>query len=242
MHLDARFRSRFFQESFAKQIDTFCEVLEERVLPVFSNAESEAEEVAEREYQRLGSLPGGGDGPLFEMDEAAERAHEAGLAHYEMLLAANQAFLNLATVALYHMFEQQLIVFHRRQVLHPAEEHDQKLSTSLDVFYERLEAGGVRVNALPSWATVEELRLAANTIKHGEGQSARRLRRLRPRLFTPPVFHGTRWETSDVHGTVSQPLAGEDVYITIDDFRRYRCALVTFWAEFGEAILRNESA
>lgn len=240
MYLDARFWSSFFRESFAEQIHTFCEVFEERVLHVFSNAETEAEEAAEREYQRLGSLPSGEYGPEIEMEEAAESAQEAGLAHYEMLIAANQTFLNLAAAALYHMFEQQLLVFHRRQVLQPSEEYDQKLSTDLGAFFKKLVAGGITVNALPAWAIVEELKLAANTIKHGEGQSARRLRDVCPRLFTPPTLHGTQWETTYFHGTVSQPLAGTDIFVTTDDLRRYRYALTAFWAEFGEAILENQ--
>lgn len=240
MYLDAKFWSHFFEISFAKQIGVFCDLLETRVLPVLSDTDAEAEAAAEREYDRLGNLPGGEYGPILEMGDAAEMAQEAGLAHYEMMTATRQAFLNLAAAALYHMFEQQFLVFHRRQVLHPREEHDPKLSTKLDVFFKRLKAGGLNVEALPTWNTIAELGLAAHTIKHGEGRSARQLRSVRAKLFTPPLLHGTRFDKP--LGTVSQPLAGEDIYMTPEDIRRYRDALLSFWKDFGEAILRNQDA
>jgi hypothetical protein len=238
MYLNARFWSHLFETSFAKQIGAFCEVLETRVLPLFANAEAEAEKVAETEYGRLGNLPGGEYGPSIDPADAAEMAQEAGLAHYELITATMQTFLNLTATALYHMFEQQLLVFHRRQVLRPAEEHDPELSTKLDVFYERLQGAGLAVKGLPSWTTISELALAAHTIKHGEGRSARRLRTMNPQLFTPPALHGTRF--SRPVGTVSQPLAGEDIYVTLEDIHKYRDALLLFWREFGQAILKIE--
>lgn len=238
MYFNADFWSRFFRESFVRQIEVFCDVFESRVLPVFANVESEADEAAEREYDRIGSLPGGDDGPVLDMADAAELAQEAGLAHYEMLMATRQTFLNLAVTALYHLFEQQLLVFHRRQVLHPAEEHDPKLSTRVDVFKVRIEAAGIGLASFPTWSTIEELRLAANTIKHAEGASAKLLREFRPRLFSPPTVHDTLLESTV--GTVDQPLAGEDIYVTVEDYRRYRDGLLSFWTDFGEAILNSE--
>lgn len=234
LFLDPRFWSHFFEVSFAKQIEVFCDVVLSRVLPVFDDADTEAEQVAEAEYDRLGSLPGGEYGPIIEMDEAAEMAHEVGLAHYEVLTSVKQALLNLSAAALYHMLEQQLLVFHRRQVLHPREESDPKLSTDIKVFLRRLKEGGLDMDQLASWRALEELRCLANTIKHGEGRSARRLRELRPALFTPPTLHGTRWDKPI--GIVSQPLAGEDIYVTVEDLSRYRDMLLAFWGEFGEAI------
>lgn len=238
MYFNARFWSRFFEDSFSRQIRMFCAVLEERVLPVFADADSEAEEAAEREYERLGNLPGGPDGPVFDMGDAAEMAREAGLAHYEMMTGTRQTFLNLAAAALYHTFEQQLLVFHRRQVLSPAEEHDTTINDRLRVLRQRLEAAGIRLESLEAWDTVAELELVANTIKHGEGRSARALREVRPGLFTPPVLHGTALDKP--LGTVNQPLAGEDIYVTVADIRRYRDALLSFWDAFGRAILENQ--
>lgn len=234
MYLDPRYWSHFFEVSFAKQVRMFCEVIQSRVLPVFDNAAAEAEQVAADEFERIGSLPGGEDGPIIEMDDAAEMAHEAGLEHYETLMSVNQALRNLASAALYHLLEQQLLLFHRRQVLDPREEADPKLSTDINVFLRRMKDGGLDLDQLSTWKAIEELRCLANTIKHGEGPSAKRLRELRPSLFTAPVLHGTRWD--EPIGVVSQPLAGEDIYVTSGDFERYRDILLSFWAEFGEAI------
>lgn len=234
IYLDPRYWSYFFEASFSKQVRMLCDVVVDRVLPVFDDADKEAERVAADEFARLGSITGGDGTPFLDSADAAERANEVGLAHYEMLTSVHQALVNLTAAALHHMLEQQLLLFHRRQVLSPREEVDPRLSTDMTVFRQRLKDGGLDLNDLGSWRALEELRCLANTIKHGEGRSAAKLRELRPQLFTSPVLHGTRWE--EPLGVVSQPLAGEDIYVTADDLARYRDMVLEFWNEFGEAI------
>ncbi len=248
MYFDAHFWSHYFLSVFAKQVKHFHEVLTQRVLPQFETASEEADEVADMEFERLGNIRSSDGDPALDEAQAAEASFEAGLAHYEMLVGVRQTFLNLAVAALYHMFEQQLLFFHRRQVLSPQEEyaldHDPTLNgptlNDLRELDRRLASAGVRRDELACWKAIEELKLAANAIKHGEGSSARRLHRLRPELFLPESRRDTPPDM--ILGTAAQPLAGQDIYITQSDLERYRDALCEFWRDFGNALRGVQAA
>ncbi len=67
------------------------------------------------------SAPATGDEDPADFAEAAE---QAGVSHYLLLDGIRQGMLNLFAAALYHSFEQQVMRFHRKQVLHPGEEND----------------------------------------------------------------------------------------------------------------------
>jgi len=206
-----------------------------RVLATFDDLDKEAEAVADQEWDRLMSLPGCEDGP--DPGELAEQATERGLEYYQTLQGIRQGLLNVAAVWLYHLYEQQWHFFHRKEVLYPAEERCKELD-KWRVFKNRLAEARVYVEKLPSWTKVDELRLAANTVKHGEGPSAEDLRNLRPDLFVPP------WERDGTEGDSlwafplppEMPLAGEDMYVSAGDLGQYFSALLSFWREFGEAI------
>jgi hypothetical protein len=237
-YFDARFWSTYFVSHFVAQTRFFCDALEKRVLPAFATADSEANTVAEAEFERLMTIPPFEDGPVLDTSQAAEAATDAGISRYLMVQDTRQVFLNLSAAALYHMLEQQLLVFHRRQVLPLHEEHDPTLNADVGILFERLARAGVKVDALPSWRTIDELRLAANVIKHGEGPSARKLREVRPQLLFAPSLQGLG--TGVAHRHVSQPLAGLDVYVTVSDIRRYRDGLSDFWRELSDALLGVE--
>ena len=236
-YFDAHFWSTYFLTHFAAQAQFFCDTLETRVLPAFEAAGTEADALADEVYERFMAAVRFEDGPAFDTSQAAEAAKDAGVSHYLMIQDARQVFLNLGAAALYHMFEQQLLVFHRRQVLKLHEEHDPSLNADVHVLHERLGHAGVSLETLPSWIIVDELRLAANVVKHGEAASARRLREVRPQLLQPPVRH---FESSPPLGLVSQPLAGQDIYVTVADIQRYRDALFAIWNELGDALVQAE--
>jgi len=230
--LDGRFWSQHFLRVFTPQINAFCDAFVQRVLPVFAQIEEEADAAAQAEYERLGRLPSDGG---WDMADAAEKAIDVGMAHYETLSAVRQTLLNLAVAALCHMVEQQIMLFHRKQVLHPREEDEPKLINH-GRWKTRMRDAGVDVTTLPSWAELEELRHIANSVKHAEGKAAAKLREIRPELLIHPSL---REETSvwdlATH-PLYLPLAGEDLYLSIDDLEQYRSIVVSFWRELGDAI------
>ena len=82
---------------------------------------------------------------------------------------------------------------------------------------------------------IEELRRAANAIKHGDGPSAEALRTLRPDLFRTP-----HWTSSDGEPESPSafrppralvPLAGEGIYVRPDDLSRWLESVAAYWNE-----------
>lgn len=233
--LDGNFWSSHFERLFVPQVNNFCDVLLKRVLPTFAKIEQEADGVAEDEFKRLGSMPGDSE---TDMGSLSEQAQEAGVAHYDALESVRQTIINLSTAALFHIFEQQLLFFHRRQVLHPAEENDiSKIRT--DELKRRLLSGGIDIESLQSWKDIYELQLIANSVKHAEGRSSEELQGLRKDLFTHPVLRNEEVPWPDLDARVYLPLAGQDIYLTTADLEKYRSAIVLFWQEFGEAIRKH---
>jgi len=233
--LDGQFWSYYFKQRFIPQINAFCDVIINRINPTFSNVEQEADTIAQNEFERLGIMPVDED-HILDMADMAEKAQEAGLNYYQAITGIHQGIINLSVAALYHLFEQQLLLFYRRQILRPSEENNYNLM-NLNQLMTRLSDGGLKLDNLSSWQHVDELRLIANAVKHAEGKSTKNLRRLRPDLFENPILkedESTSWLafSHDVY----MPLVGEDIFLTIADLDFYRNSLLSFWNEFGDVI------
>jgi len=222
-----------FRDEFGPQLSALVEVLEKRLLPAFEGIETEAQRISEDTWDRLMSRPATGD---EDPGDFAEAAQEAGVEHFMLMDGIRQGILNMFAVALYHAFEQQMMLFHRKEVLHPAEEDDQTLF-ALPVLKQRLRGFGIDMREFPSWPKVDELRLAANTVKHAEGKSARRLHATRPEMFEHPrVAAFSSVQLDNPH--VFQPLVGEGLYVSLRDIRDYHAHLVQFWEELTDAMQR----
>lgn len=195
--------------------------------------EVEAEIAAEEEWQKMMNQAAG---EYVNAGTLAEQAQEIGISTYLTLEAVRQSIVNLAAAALYHMFEQQILLFHRRQVLHPSEENIQKL-INMKEFKKRLSDTGIDYETLPSWKKVYELRLVANVVKHAEGRSAEELRTLRPDLFEHPALREKSLLKRMGTPAVFMPLAGKDIYLTTDDLNAYQTSLCNFWEEFADTIM-----
>jgi hypothetical protein len=235
MWLDPQFWSHCFKDTFAKQIDTFWNAVVNRVLPTLDHIAEEAEKVAEHVYQRLGNDPAS---EFTDMSDIAESAQDAGIAYYDLMSGMKQNFLNIATVGLHHLFEQQLLVFHRRQVLGPNQEDDVRLLEVKEMKGCLAEAG-IDIEGLSSWPKIDELRLVANAVKHGEGSSARQLRNRRRDLFVHPSVRKEGPFGDHPQQRIYMPMSGVEVFVTVKDFGEYRDAILMFWDEFGTLILAN---
>ncbi len=237
MHLGGLFWATHFRRVAVAQVRILEEVLTERILPAFAAIDDDAERRSHEVYEALGQLPADDS---FDMADAAETAQEAGLARYEALEGARQAVVNALTVALAHLVEQQLLFFHRRQVLHPAEEND-PAAFGFRIFEARLLGAGVRLEDVHGWSTIKELRAVGNAIKHTDGASADLVRTLRPELFTAPVLRNTEY-ASRPERPIFTPLAGDDLYVTEEDFRTYVAGVVDFLEAFAGVIEQRTGA
>ena len=99
--------------------------------------------------------------------------------HAVLLESMRFATLNLYAAALYHLTEQHLIDV-PLQILNYDDRHNLRPDGAVVWFKNAL---ALDLLSLPTWSLIEELRLVANVVKHGEGDSAAKLRKIRPELF-----------------------------------------------------------
>src|SRR5262249_45467784 len=194
--------------------------------------EEEAEAVSQEAWEVFMSAPGTGDEDPANFAEAAE---QIGVSRYLLLDGIRQGMLNLFAAALYHAFEQQVMRFHRKQVLHPREENNPNFF-KMHEFRKRVRDYGIDITTFSSWPKVDELRLVANAVKHAEGDSVQKLHSLRPDLFEHPQLK--EFPALAIRGTprVFQPLVGADLYVSLEDIHNYRNTLLEFWEELSHAI------
>ena len=218
---------------FIPLIDAFSDCLKKRVLPSFDKLEQEADQVANETWNRLGSHATENTDPA----DLADSAFQKGLEFYQTMTEMIQGIRNLFAVGLYHLFEQQVLYFHRSELLDFGEENDPKLFKTKEAF-ERLAAHGIAIDQFRSWDKVRELQTLANAIKHADGPSCEALKELRPDLFCHP-------DARDLGPTylpgvkVFQPLGGEAIYVTDEAFDGYVAAAKEFWNELAAVLERQ---
>jgi hypothetical protein len=222
----------YFRREYIPQIEFYASCLKDRLPPTVTNLEEEAKKVEEDTYWRLLSKATSVDPDIASL---AEQAVDEGLSHYQMMEQTVQGITNLFTVGLFHLFEQQLMYFHRKWLM-GSDDRDQ---LKIDVAKDQLLQRGIDVKGFTSYSKVHELRVLANCIKHGDGPSCEELRRVQPILFRSPHLRdhpemNLPWNPPP--RPVIQPMAGEDIYMTMDEFVRYAEAVKTFWSELGSAL------
>ena len=222
------------QTEFIPQINYIADVLEERLLPNIAeeNIEAESKRISYEKWEEFMSTPGTGE---ENPGDFVDSALDAGISHYGLMTGIRQGLLNLFAVALFHAFEQQILLFHRKNVLQVEEENDDKLFKMLE-FQQRLEEFDIKITEFASWPKIDELRLLANAVKHAQGNSSHRLREVRPDLFEDP-------HTADISmysaPPIFQPLVGDGLYVALHDLGDYRNSLIRFWEDLAEQLQRD---
>jgi hypothetical protein len=242
--LDGLFWGPYFRRVYVAEILALRDTIFDRILPAFREISSEAETAQEDEWNRQMSMPSeGGDDP----GDAGEMASEVGIAHYERLCRMRQMTLNMMAVNLRHLVDQQIMDFHKRQVLSISEERERTLHKDI-VFRDRLRNAGIDVETLRSWISMVELRLLSNVIKHGEGDfkperqtDYDKLFVTCPELFVEPEIRGTESQLCG-RPRVDRPAGGEDLYVSETDLSRYIESSVMFWNELAEIVEFHSSA
>ncbi|WP_434668014.1 hypothetical protein P5W99_36580 [Paraburkholderia sp. A3BS-1L] len=233
MH-NALFWRGYFERMFKPHLERTLQVLEKRLIPTFDGIEAEATAVREKTYEDLMAMPV--DPDMTDESMLADAAFQAGYDHYSGMEAVRQSLINAFAPLLFHTWEEQLIGFHRKEVLRPREKNDNRL-LQVKILRKRLMDEGLDVTRLSTWSSLEELKLVANTVKHADGESADRLRGVRPELFemdrgasaANPIRHACQHR-------VYHPMSGEDLYLTLGDLQGYGRAAIAFWEEFADAL------
>ena len=237
---NAGFWATWFRENHVPQIEAFQTKAFRRVDSAFRGIDAEADAQAKAEYQRLGSLPADPDS-CVDMSDLADVATEHGIAYYETMSAVRQSIVNLLAVGLHHLFEQQQQLFFRRGIA--VRETIRFTTCELE---KRLRQCAIDSRRFECAAKVDELKLAANAIKHGAGKSADGLAEVRPDLFRDPLLGEPRWAMVEPDsrrtGLTSppiSPLAGADIHVSERDLAEWRAAVVSYWNELADILERH---
>lgn len=188
----------------------------------FDDIEKEADEHANTLYN---NYPGTED---TDPSSVAEWATEQGIELYETLSIMKSNHLLMTISMLYHIWEQQLVKFTVQELEHYFRFDDKSLS------YEEVQKifalHGVNIIDKKSWKKIRELKCLVNTIKHGEGDSAERLRKIRPDFFKLDIIRDT--DTLKLSGTVL--LDEYSLQVKEEDLLDYINATKGFWDEMPE--------
>ncbi|SYX86924.1 hypothetical protein [Paenibacillus alvei] len=129
---------------------------------------------------------------------------------------------------LYHTWEQQLIKFTISELSHDI--HFPKKALHFGHVQSVFQLHGVSITKTNAWKKIRELKQLTNTIKHGDGDSADKLRKLRPDFFQSEFFNDT--DTLELLGSVL--LDGYTLKVKDDDFLDYVNSTISFWDEMPE--------
>ena len=217
--------------NFIPGIDFFSRCLEEKIVPAFDSIENEADEIEREAFEN----PGGYIDPEnYDPADAAENAFERGLEYYQWMKGTLQGVINLFTSGLYHLLEQQLLLFHRQELLSIGEKNNMSL-LKFNEAKRRLLTHGINIENFESWSKIDELRLVSNTVKHADGSSAQNLQYRRPDLFSRSLTTSIM-NSSITVVPVFTPLTGDSVYVTQSEFRKYVSSVKKFWKEMCVAL------
>ncbi len=220
---------------FLAQIKQFDKVFSGTVFPPFADPETQANKVAEDYWNQKMSEPVGEDGPRYDPGDVADDAHEKSIEFYETMHAMHQTVLNLFAAGVFHLFEQQLgTLLEDWNGKRPKYPFNELINGATFV-----DKSGNRTafNAAPAWAKLDELRLVANVVKHAEGSSASDLRSVNDEYFKHPAVRGTSLAEHFGHDRMQgEPLSGEGMYVTKDDYDGLVAAVVAFWTWLADTI------
>jgi hypothetical protein len=221
-----------FKEPYRLYIETYTK----RIAPVFDNIEEEANQIAKEHFREMGAF--------FHPDyhdegDFAEAAFEKGLEHFEglSLIRYNTKLMWISTM--YQLWEQQVRKFLFEEISRTHKMYDKKnneitfksfCARGIDEIKETFLEFNYNLETLTVWPDIDELRLLANVIKHGDGRSASQLEQLKPRFFKSQV------SSSNLLELYKSTLTEIVLNIDESDFLRYGDALIRFWDELPERL------
>ncbi|WP_122390253.1 hypothetical protein [Pseudomonas savastanoi] len=221
-----------FRDDFIPTIQRVEDVFLLRLQPTFTSIEAESEKLEDDLWESAMSQPYYGDYP--DEGDIAEAVRDASVSHYMGLKGMEQGLLNCCALFLYHLYEQQVMIFLRQELLPWRKKDDKTLYTHGEV-RKRLGLINVDITKFACWAKLEELRHLANAIKHGEGKSSVELLKIAPHLFEVSG-QVSGWPLS---GRVYTPLLGEDIFVNAGHIHEYVGALKQYWMELGDALTKE---
>ena len=219
------------REHFKSEISDYVEVYCQKLLPVFKDIESDVEKYTNDIYNNSMSQPACDDS--MDPGSIAETALDEGIEHYSYLKLGKYNLTATWHATLYQVWEQQLRRFLFQEISHVYNIQFKTFCTKLSEIKKKFEFHNVDIESFSCWPQVEELRLLCNVIKHGDGDSAKDLQKIKPVLFKQE-------DDIDYMKTFKTTLLEETLNINEMTLKSYRKALLSFWDEIPERNYSDE--
>jgi len=219
-----------YRQLYRDQIDRLVDTLTVRLLPTFDSVHAEVEAIQREAYRANNERAN--DGNWLDPQTAHDAAFEASSVHFDIVLDLRQGLQNMFALTLYHLFEQQVRAFHVRVL------HHKPLKFGPDVMKAWDKTLPDPVLTTEQLSGLDELRLVANAVKHGDGASAQELYTAAPHLFLADYEQDALDDpTVIVHKPdIGTPLFGQDLFVRLDDIHRYRQLRNGVWSAYLEAL------
>jgi hypothetical protein len=210
----------------------YVKIIQNDLLTAFADLNERAIKIRDDEYRRLCELPAPND---FDGDLSglADQSHEAGMVFYKTMSDLRQATLALYAVGLFHSIEQHLKDVCDDASFSMPPPVDTKLSLLVDWYQRHFR---LDLKSLTNWNQIETLRLVANTVKHGAGDSEMRLRQRCPELFEDQALRELLPDFPEMYTSprTRLPLGGQDLFISEAKFAELGASAIEFTAEIAE--------
>ncbi len=219
---------------FRAEIDSYAEIYFQKLLPVFKDMENEADKKSGEFYSNFMNMPAYDD--YIDSASIAEKALEIGIEHYSYLKLGKYHLTATWHATLYQLWEQQLRLFLFSEKSHVFKKNDFKTfcAKGFKEIKDEFLFHNVAIEGFSCWPKIKELRLLCNVIKHGDGDSSEKLRKLNPALFRkePSLFE--REKDIDYMDTYKTTLLEETLNINETTLHNYKEDLLSFWNEIPE--------
>ena len=207
------------------QIGRFVEVYNLKLKYIFENIDTEAEEHGSSFFESVMHSTYHPD--AIDPADIAEEAMDRSVRHWDLLNHGRYVLLGSWHVALYEAFEQQLRLYLYDELSH---EFNLSINHVFSRFNDQkkiLILYGIDLASLKGLKQIDQLRLVCNVVKHGEGSSAKELRKKRPDLIK---IHNDI-ELLELYGN---SLLEEVLSITDQSLIEFGKAIEDFWDSFPE--------
>lgn len=224
------------REKYIKDLTQIKELFIERIHPIFAEAENEATAYQNQLWDNLISQPCDEDS-IIDPSDFVETVQEASFEKYEILSLMQYRNISMWISCMCQVWEQQLFSFIYHEALSEGIKYDESdLKRGFAFSKEVFEWHQQPFENLACWPKIKELRALVNVIKHSEGDSERKLRKMRPDYFE----HDTGMGKYDLLSLYHSTLLEATLQIKDKDFIDYYNALIAFWNELPERMYTKE--
>lgn len=227
---------RVLREKYINDLTQIKELFFERIQPIFADAENEATVYQNQLWENIIKQPFD-ENCLVDSYDYVEIVKQAVFEKYEILSLMRYRNICMWISCLCQAWEQQLFSFiYNEARIEGIKYNEADLKKGFEFSKEVFDWHQQKFEKMSCWPKIKELRTLVNVIKHSEGDSEQRLRKMRPDYFE----YDTGVEKFDLLSLYHSTLLEATLQIENKDFYDYYNALISFWSELPECMYTKE--